>query len=155
MAAMYTKKETTEVVASYQHTTTSYQCSVCQQEFDDEDDVKHHYGETHAVKDTRSAGGQVFHRFDAKEDFDAYVNYRVKDEHIDYVYAKHVSGVGWFTFERGSERCSRNCCYKDTLTATALENIRAGIEHSLQSTVDQLADIDAMIAKVKGQEIKQ
>lgn len=149
---MYTKKETTELIAAYQHTTTSYECSVCKQEFDDEDDVKHHYGEHHAVKEKRVAGHKAFYRFDTKEDFQAYVAHIVSDRRIDYTYVDHLSGVGWFAFEQGSQPCGKGCCYKDTLTAVALEGVRSSVENRLRSTTNELADLDAMIASVNGKE---
>lgn len=116
--------------------TTEYGCELCDFMSDDPDEVKRHYGETHACREERKIGGQRFVRFDAKDDMHAWADAQCsmtsyEGWHGTNSYGPFWQGPGWYNVKGQSEPCGHGCCHRYIMVLTPLAEVIDNLRESI------------------------
>lgn len=110
------KRVEVEEVPASTYENTFFDCGVCGQQFNDEDDAKGHWGKTHTVKKQTEVAGITWRWFDTEEDAKLYLDppgFYSANDFTDVEW----TGPGWYgettTYGNGRCRCG-GCHYTET-----------------------------------------
>lgn len=137
------------VVPEETYTKTTYGCDVCDFEAESEDDVKGHFGKTHASKKESVIGSTTFHWFDSKEDAELFL-----DPPGDFYSPGDGSDLRWeepgwygreYVSHRGGCRCGGCERNYDTLTPLSefIDRWKKEVESHEKSIKQCLSHIEA------------
>lgn len=144
--------EKIKVIEAHEEEETVYGCDLCDFEREDEDEVKIHYGQKHAAKETKEIGGHSFVKFETEMDMEAWA-----DAQCDHQYGSGVydgasidwAGPGWYQVSGKNERCSRNCCTNYILCFKPLESVISNLKWEITIKGGILEDIKSELLPEK------